>query len=514
MQNNNTNPNRQSQYWTLTLFGEDLLHFNEVIQPSWNSNGLPFEINYVALSREVSPTTNNTHVHLYMEMKKRLRRNQIIRLLSLEHTDVRPREWSREATLIYLSEINEIDEYYNTSNTLGYGANFQNGMHRDLINASTYNGVLYNMNNNNSFARIDPISTAPMNFTHNKVKYSKNKKHPKKISEEVASMIKNGCTYEDIWEEYASFALLHSNNIKKAIYDFNTKKRNTAPIVLYLYGKTGVGKTYTAKKICELGENEDGKGSYYMKNGDIKWWDGYKGQFGIIIDDFRKIYNDKDLLRILDYYDVGVETKGSTVKITSPLIIFTSDRSLKENFKELSNDELEQLLRRFYNEYELLEDNTIDFKYSKAKDDYIKGIRRNLLYKDDETKYIQAADIMMKINNQYKPTVNIPIQIELDNELTLSSPPTTPRISLPTIEITTPKKTNFCHKRPNTPIPILDLSSSDNEYSNELIDLTFTDNEEDDEEYSDHNKPISLSWDSSEDDYCILPDSQNIKQEF
>ncbi|KAK8815333.1 hypothetical protein WA158_003545 [Blastocystis sp. Blastoise] len=267
--NNNVSP--QSQYWFCTLFGDDRDFFFQETLPNWEENGLPQEIMYVAYVTEPNNETHNTHTHLYIELTTRRRRNKVRRMLQLEHTDVRPRDGTRENVLYYLSEINNLHEIYRNQNTRGYGA-ITSGTHRDLFASQTFNGRLYNLESRNISSEPSPLSPGPIRFIKTDVKYYKNKKHPKKISEEVATAIRNGNTYDAIWHEFPGFTLLHSQAIKRLIYDFNEKKRVESPVVIYIWGETGLGKTYTAKKLCELGPNKLGDGSYYLKNSDIKWY--------------------------------------------------------------------------------------------------------------------------------------------------------------------------------------------------------------------------------------------------
>lgn len=95
------------------------------------------------------------------------------------------------------------------------------------------------------------------------------------------------------------------------------KERTEKPEVHWYYGKGGCGKTRQA-----IDQHPD----YYQKESRNIWWDGYKQQHTIIIDDFRKDdmpFN--TLLKILDRYKYQGEIKGGHIHINSPLIIITSD---------------------------------------------------------------------------------------------------------------------------------------------------------------------------------------------
>lgn len=108
--------------------------------------------------------------------------------------------------------------------------------------------------------------------------------------------------------------------------------RSEKPVVSWLWGKTGVGKTRTAVQ----------DGSFYIKDA-TRWWDGYEQQEVIVIDDFDGTWPFRDLLRLLDRYPYQGQTKGGYVKINSPKVFITCDRPPTEFW---SGHELEQLNRR------------------------------------------------------------------------------------------------------------------------------------------------------------------------
>lgn len=94
------------------------------------------------------------------------------------------------------------------------------------------------------------------------------------------------------------------------------KHRTEKPIVYWIYGSAGIGKTKYAVELSS---------SYYFKPLN-KWWDGYTQQETIIIDDLRKDdFAFNELLRLLDRYEYTGEVKGGTVKINSKNIVITSD---------------------------------------------------------------------------------------------------------------------------------------------------------------------------------------------
>jgi hypothetical protein len=119
--------------------------------------------------------------------------------------------------------------------------------------------------------------------------------------------------------------------------NLHQEHRTEMPIVEWIYGPTGAGKTAYARGLSS---------SRYIKD-HTQWWDGYDQQEVIIIDDFDGRWPFRDLLRLLDRYEYQGQIKGGYVKINSKFIIITCDRSMEDlYFSKCSDHELSQLRRR------------------------------------------------------------------------------------------------------------------------------------------------------------------------
>lgn len=102
---------------------------------------------------------------------------------------------------------------------------------------------------------------------------------------------------------------------------------------LICYGKSGVGKTRWV--------HEQYPGAFW-KSAQNKWWDGYAGQDVVVFDDHNSPWFTWDvLLRILDLYPCGVETKGGMVSLCSTCNIFTTTESPRAWYRS------ERLVPRF-----------------------------------------------------------------------------------------------------------------------------------------------------------------------
>lgn len=92
--------------------------------------------------------------------------------------------------------------------------------------------------------------------------------------------------------------------------------RTTKPIVTWIFGPSGKGKTsYITKKYPP----ED----IYVKDHTI-WWNGYIGQPIVLVDDFSGKWDHKDLLRCNDYAQYQSQFKGGYVHIAPTDIYFTT----------------------------------------------------------------------------------------------------------------------------------------------------------------------------------------------
>lgn len=122
-------------------------------------------------------------------------------------------------------------------------------------------------------------------------------------------------------------------------------ERKWKPHVVWLWGKTGVGKSLAAAQYVEEVQKENKEWKAGWKSGNGKWFDGYDGEEILIWDEYRmnKDWADDDMLRLLDRYPLKVEIKGGYVPMLAKVIIFTSSNP-PTCWIESNKD---QLMRRF-----------------------------------------------------------------------------------------------------------------------------------------------------------------------
>lgn len=103
-------------------------------------------------------------------------------------------------------------------------------------------------------------------------------------------------------------------------------------------GPTGTGKSRRAW--------EEAGCTAYPKDPRTKFWDGYRGQEAVVIDEFRGDIDVSHLLRWLDRYPVNVEIKGSSLPLEAKTIYITTNLPVSMWYPSLDSATYDALLRR------------------------------------------------------------------------------------------------------------------------------------------------------------------------
>lgn len=148
-------------------------------------------------------------------------------------------------------------------------------------------------------------------------------------------------------KRHSAFYLRYSRGIKDLVSLTRYVDRNmeTPPQVWWLHGDTGLGKTFSVFKHF-------GQENVYKKNCAHKWFDGYRQQKVLLLDELRSTSwcRYEELLAITDCYPFTVETKNGTIPLNSPVIVITSPLSPVLTYQgNKDEDDCAQLLRRLGN---------------------------------------------------------------------------------------------------------------------------------------------------------------------
>ena len=112
----------------------------------------------------------------------------------------------------------------------------------------------------------------------------------------------------------------HYSSLRRISSDFGRTAAMDRCCYLF-WGRTGTGKSRDAWNAAGMGS--------YSKDPRTKFWDGYRGEEHVVLDEFRGAIDVSHLLRWLDRYPVRVEIKGSSVPLCAKSIWITSNLPLE-----------------------------------------------------------------------------------------------------------------------------------------------------------------------------------------
>lgn len=134
-------------------------------------------------------------------------------------------------------------------------------------------------------------------------------------------------------------------NTWNAMYADNCEPMERNITVTVFWGRTGTGKSLLAKS-----ESNMVHGGVYWKDNSSKWWDGYKGEIAVVIDDFAGGVSVGILQRWLDRYPLRLEIKGRYVAARFTEVWITSNVDPRDWYKEADAEVRRSILRRISRE--------------------------------------------------------------------------------------------------------------------------------------------------------------------
>lgn len=148
----------------------------------------------------------------------------------------------------------------------------------------------------------------------------------------------------DIIEENPIMYHMYGRTLEK-IEDLKLQKtwRKEMTQGIWYYGKTGTGKSTTAYENYH-------PDTCYNRPKDSHWWDNYKQQPTVIINEFRGDIPFDILLELVDKHPMDVPRRGRCpMPFTSKLVIITSACHPEQIYKRnlLEQDKMDQFYRRF-----------------------------------------------------------------------------------------------------------------------------------------------------------------------
>lgn len=231
------------------------------------------QCNFIIVQKERSPTTDAEHLQGYIQFSSPQRMARVKRIVS-KSTHIERSKGSSQQNVEYCSK-----EQTRLEGPWQWGQVTSQGMRRDL--KTLVEQVQQNKSN------LEIYEENPVGFVK--------------------------------WKKYIG----HARNMELA--KRSAKFRTVETIVLY--GDAGTGKTRYAM--------EREKSIYIVPDpeGNRVWFDGYEGQEAILIDDFYGWIKYHYLLRILDGYQIRLQTKGGFVHGCWNRVYITSNKHPREWYK-------------------------------------------------------------------------------------------------------------------------------------------------------------------------------------
>jgi len=151
----------------------------------------------------------------------------------------------------------------------------------------------------------------------------------------LKARIDGGASDVELSQEYFQIFLRCARGIR----DYrlvNSKPRNKRPEIVIFWGESRTGKSLLARDAFP--------GAFWKpKNA---WWDKYFMQDTVVFDEFYSWVSFDDILRILDWYPLIVEIKGTAVELFANRFVFTSNQDPRDWYRKLPEFRREAFFER------------------------------------------------------------------------------------------------------------------------------------------------------------------------
>lgn len=151
----------------------------------------------------------------------------------------------------------------------------------------------------------------------------------------LKALIDKHVPLKQVAREYYSLFIRYSRGIKEYRL-LNMEPRNDRPTIIILWGDSGAGKTRFVRSTFP-------EAYWKPKN---QWWDKYEHQEVVVFDEFYSWIKFDDMLRILDWYPLLVEIKGSAVEMTTSCFVFTSNQDPRDWYINMPDYRRQAFFRR------------------------------------------------------------------------------------------------------------------------------------------------------------------------
>jgi len=253
---------------------------------------VPNIASYVVFNREVAPSTGTNHLQIYIELKQRKSLKQLKAIPPLGKCHIEARKGTQAEAVTYCKGFKK-------DGSLKEGSSG----HFVEVGTARQQGARIDLDSCREMALAEGMRAVTRSFGAQAIK--------------TASLF----------------------------LTYNEDCRSWKPSVTWVTGATGTGKSLLAW-TCLRGQF--GSDVYHKKCGS-RWWDGYDGHKGVVIDDFRgSWWKLTEMLSLLDRYPKMVEVKGGWRQFKPRSVFVTSILAPQDVYHvvELGQEPIQQLLRR------------------------------------------------------------------------------------------------------------------------------------------------------------------------
>lgn len=152
--------------------------------------------------------------------------------------------------------------------------------------------------------------------------------------------VKNNAKSGNLDEIPEDIFVRHYSSLTRIAKDYARPRFRDGIECHVFWGPTGTGKSYRAFREAEEA------GLYYIKNPNVKWWDGYRNEEYVIIDEFSGFIDITYLLRWIDRYPCQVENKGGALPLCVRKFWITSNLHPDDWYPNARLNHKEALMRR------------------------------------------------------------------------------------------------------------------------------------------------------------------------
>ncbi len=156
----------------------------------------------------------------------------------------------------------------------------------------------------------------------------------------AAPALRNGADMNEMRDDYCATYVKYGSKLRAYFLELKPK-RTWAPKIIIYYGKTGTGKSATARlKFPD---------AYWVPWPRVGgwWWPRYEGQKTIILDEFSHQIKFHTLLALLDRYPFDIQEKGNNMDLLCKRIVITTNIAPAYWYKNKTQTEREPMFRRF-----------------------------------------------------------------------------------------------------------------------------------------------------------------------